>query len=399
MRILMVASGGIAMLRPLKWALEAGHEVWLVCPHNPYPLKETPNNYRYIPFILELVNYYEHTGELPKDEQTHQLLLWTAASQLRAIANEFQPNIIHVHGMYFGAECCALAELHPLIVSAWGSLNSLIETQEEQSKKISKLAGIMFKAADVLIVEAPSLLNKCKLWINQFQRVELIHLGTKTQHFCPQPLKYVNQWRQALDIPNEAKVLLSARGWSKIYSHHQILEAFAMAYPHLQKQTVLVFMKLRRTHSLQEAKEYYNDFCIRAKQLGMEQNIRWLPSLPHDMVPTAYSLADAIVNYPISDAFPSTLVEAVACQTQVITTRLPAYQGTFVEEFCTVVEPQNPTALAKALIEVVNNSTEEREYNLVKARQFIIKNYDEEVFKEKLLTIYQEVASKAIRFS
>ena len=394
MRILMVASGGIAMIRTLNWALEAGHQVWLLCPHNPFQLsKETPKNYGYVPFTLELVNFHELTGELPKDEITHQLLLWTAASQLRAIAKKFQPDIIHVHGLFFGAECCALADLHPLVCSAWGGLNSLIETEQVQNQLLSKEARTMFKTADMLIVEAPGLVEKCQPWMSQFQRVELLHLGTKTQNFCPQPAKYVAQWRRSLDVTEETTVLLSPRGWSKLYNHHQILEAYALAYPHFQKPTVLTFLKLRRTNSVQEVKEYYNFFDSKAKELGMEQNIRWLPPVPLEMMPTAYSFADVVINYPISDAFPSTLVEAVASERPVITALLPAYRNTFVEKFCTVVEHHLPAALAEALVEVVNRLSSERENHLAIGRQFIVENYDEAASKNKLLKIYEEVAA------
>jgi len=389
----MVAPGGIAMIRPLKWALEAGHQVWLLTPHNPLPPEETPKNYRYLPFVLELVNFHELTGELPKDDTTHQLLLWTAASQLRAIAKEFKPDIIHVHGLFFGAECCALADLHPLVVSAWGGLNSLIETEQVQSQQISKVARTMFKIADVLIVEAPGLVEKCKPWMSQFQEVELIHLGTKTQNFCPQPAKYVAQWRRSLDVTDETTVLLSPRGWSQLYNHHQILEAYALAYPHFLKPTVLTFLKYRRTNSLQEAKEYYKYFYAKAKELGIEQNIRWLPPVPIEMMPTAYSVADVVVNYPITDAFPSSLVEAIACERPVVTALLPAYENTFVEKFCTLVEPQKTTALAEALVKVVNLPKLEREENLAKARHFIVENYDEQAWKRKLLKIYEDLAT------
>lgn len=389
----MVGPGGTAMMRPLKWALEEGHQVWLFCPTNPYRTKETPKNYRFIPFVLETVKYYEYISELPKQEITDHLICLAAAYQLRAIANEFQPDVIHVHGIFFGVECCAQANLHPLVVSVWGGLNSLIEETEAPEEKIDKLTRTTFQAADVLIVETPNLVDKCKAWMSQFQKVELVPLGTKTQNFCPQPTKYVAQWRRALNIPEETTVLLSPRGWGKIYGHDQILSAYAMAYPRFQKPTVLVFLKLNRTYSLQQAKEDYIYFCTKAKEGEIEQNIRWLPNIPLEMMPTAYSLADVVINYPSTDAFPSTLVEAVACSRPVITAFLPAYKDTFIEQFCTLVEPQNPTALAEAMVEVVNSSSSEQEHHLKQARQFITEHYDEAVYKKKLLNIYAEAAA------
>lgn len=397
----MVAPGGIAMLRPLQWALAAGHQVWLLCPHNPFTPQETPKNYRYLPFILELVNFHELTGELPKDEITHQLLIQTAAAQIRAIVKQFQPDVIHTNGLFFGTECCLLADVHPLICSAWGSLNYLMDSAQSQPKdyKTTKLARSAFRVSDVLIVEAPGLVDKCKPKMAQEQRVELIHLGTKTQQFRLLSTKYLAQWRRALDVPQDAQVLLSPRGWSQVYNHHQILEAYAKAHPHFQKPTVLAFLKYRRTNSLQEVQEYYKHFYIKSKELGVDQNIRWLPPLPHEMMPSAYSLADVVINYPITDAFPSSLVEAIACERQVITNLLPAYENTFVEKFCTIVESQNPSALAEALIEVVNNPTLEQKQHLAEGRRFIVENYDEQVWKSKLLKIYEDTAESNLKMT
>lgn len=273
-----------------------------------------------------------------------------------------------------------------------GGFNGFIET-EVQPHNIDKLRRTILKAADVLIVETPNLVDKCKAWMNQFQKVELMPLGTKTQSFCPQPAKYVAQWRRALSIPPEAKVLFSPRGWGELYGHHQILEAYAMAYPRFQQPTVLVFLKLVRSYSIEKAREYYKVFWNLANELGMQQNIRWLPYLTPEMMPTAYSLADVVINYPKSDAFPSTLVEAIACSTAVITAKLPAYRNTFIEEFCTLVEPQQPKALAEAMVEVVNRPSLEQEHHLAKGRQFVVEHYDEAIFQKKLLTIYAELAA------
>ena len=95
------------------------------------------------------------------------------------------------------------------------------------------------------------------------------------------------------------------------------------------------------------------------------------------MMPTIYQLADVVVNYPIWDAFPSTLMEAVACEREVISSNLLAYKGTFVEEFCTLVEPNNLTALAKAMVNAVNTNTKDLAPRLAQGRRVIIEQYEE----------------------
>ena len=91
--------------------------------------------------------------------------------------------------------------------------------------------------------------------------------------------------------------------------------------------------------------------------------------------------------------FLSTLIEAVACERPVITCDLSAYRGTFIEEFCTLVEPENPDALAEAMIKVVNQPPQEREAHLAQARQVIVEEYDEAILQKRIFQIYEDLAS------
>ena len=87
--------------------------------------------------------------------------------------------------------------------------------------------------------------------------------------------------------------------------------------------------------------------------LGVAHAIRWIPQVPYQDMPGIYALADVVINYPSTDTFPSTLLEAAACARPVITSHLPAYRNTFVEECFRLVEPENPQALAEAIVELL----------------------------------------------
>ncbi|WP_414575288.1 glycosyltransferase family 4 protein [Anabaena sp. CCY 9402-a] len=386
MRVLMIGAGGVALTRPLDWVVKAGYEVWLLGDVDPYET-EAPKNYRYFPTVWR--NYAEkYTNTFPYEDQMVEEMV----EPLRQLADELQPDIIHVHAIGWHAQCCALANLNPLVVSAWGFLNHLLQPEREQSKHKDRVSQV-FKNTGVLIVETPSLIEKSKALLNHEQRVELIPLGTNPQHFRTGVTKDLSKWRQEiLKIDEEATILLSPRGWSKVYNHEQIFAAYAQAYPQFTKPTVLVFSKLGRAVR-EEALAIYESISNKAEELGLSENLRWMPALPYSFMPTGYNLADVIINYPLSDAFPSTLIEAVACERPVITCDLLAYRGTFIEEFCTVVEPENPEALAKAMIKVVNQPPQERESHLAKARQFIVEQYDEAVLQRRLFQIYEDVAS------
>ncbi|MBD2513300.1 glycosyltransferase family 4 protein, partial [Nostoc muscorum FACHB-395] len=348
---------------------------------------ETPKNYRYFPTVWR--KYLEEfTNTYPYEDQMAEEM----AEPLRKLADEFQPDIIHVHAIGWHAQCCVLANLSPLVVSAWGFLNHFLQPERELSKHNDRVSQV-FKNTGVLIVETPSLIEKSKALLNPSQRVELIPLGTNPQHFRSGVTKDLPKWRrEVLKITEAATILLSPRGWSKVYNHEQIFAAYAQAYPQFTKPTVLVFLKLGRAGG-EEAVAIYESIRNKAEELGLLENLRWMPALPYNFMPTGYNLADVIINYPASDAFPSTLIEAVACERPVITCDLSAYRGTFIEEFCTLVEPENPDALAEAMIKVVNQPLQEREAHLAQARQVIVEQYDEAILQKRLFQIYEDLAS------
>ena len=111
------------------------------------------------------------------------------------------------------------------------------------------------------------------------------------------------------------------------------------------------------------------------------------------LLPSLYALADVVINYPAGDAFPSTLVEAAACERTIISARLPSYAGTFIEEFCTLVEPQQPAALAEAIVEAVNRPPAANAEQLRRARQVVVAQYDERIAQDRLMTLYHELAA------
>ncbi|MHC5738391.1 glycosyltransferase [Nostoc sp.] len=94
------------------------------------------------------------------------------AEPLRKLADEFQPDIIHVHAIGWHAQCCVLANLSPLVVSAWGFLNHLLLQPERELSKHNDRVTQVFKNTSVLIVETPSLIEKSKALLNPSQRVE-----------------------------------------------------------------------------------------------------------------------------------------------------------------------------------------------------------------------------------
>ena len=200
-------------------------------------------------------------------------------------------------------------------------------------------------------------------------------------------------WRFVLDIPADATVLLSPRGWSEVYGQHHIMKAFALAYHRLDKPLVLTLMGMGRKRN---PEAYAQEVLDLGASLGVAHAIRWIPQVPYQDMPGLYALADVVINYPSTDAFPSTLLEAAACARPVITSHLPAYRNTFVEDCFRLVEPENPEALGRGYRRVGWLSLD----GVVHARKgrsdVVLAEYDESVQKQRLIALYREIAGDEV---
>ncbi len=178
----MITPNSIAAKRPLEWCLINGDEVLCVGEEDFYQ-NNPPQNYSFIPAISSgidiLLNSPESTTEKIADLRKLQI------EQLQKLVKEFQPDVIHGHYFSFTVECCALANLHPLVVSVWGFLNDLMSSEAERLFKFYPEIRPIIESSDALIVETPILLDKCQPFLKSNQRLELIPLGTNTQHFSP----------------------------------------------------------------------------------------------------------------------------------------------------------------------------------------------------------------------
>jgi glycosyltransferase involved in cell wall biosynthesis len=128
--------------------------------------------------------------------------------------------------------------------------------------------------------------------------------------------------------------------------------------------------------------------------LGVGHAVRWIPDVPYPDLPGIYNLADIVLNYPLADAFPSTLLEAAACARPIITSDLPAYRNTFIERCCTLVTPGDPTALANAIASVVNAGPAAWSVAAQQSRACVLAEHAEAAQRAQLLALYRQAAKE-----
>ena len=312
----------------------------------------------------------------------------SAVPELAAIAANFRPHVTHSHNFSRLADFHVEAGLGPLIVSAFGGLNPLIDSRRRLNPRIDSLMA----TGPTLVVESPLLFDAATKRYDGID-CELISLGVNSARYKPGTPAQRAAWRQALHIPDDAIVLFSARGIGDGYRQEDILRAFAAALPDLPVTAGLAMIRLTRSWDRSDTVEELQHL---AEELGVSDRLYWIPEVRYEMMPGMYGMVDYVVNYPSEDAFPSTLLEAAACGVPIVTANLPAYAGSYIEQFCTLVDPDCWLALARGMVVAVREPVELRTSRITGARQHMIENFTEEAGRIKTLALYERVAEAMV---
>ena len=120
-------------------------------------------------------------------------------------------------------------------------------------------------------------------------------------------------------------------------------------YPNLLKAIKLLHIKTDQPFMLLIAGvgELHNDIERLIKQLNITDKVRLLGS--RNDIPKLMSAADTFVLSSDYEGLPTVLIEALACECQIIATDVPGVREV-VDNYATIVPPNNPELLAKGII-------------------------------------------------
>jgi len=289
------------------------------------------------------------------------------------IWKRLRPDITNVQGVDIRAACCAAAGIHPLVLTCWGAdINDLFESNSSDEGYQNRLASLIgasyyvtkdkhralnrykrqiakaLRHADLITAVTREILSRCEQLAGRTLPSQLFRFGVDFNLFhegyCEQGLI----WRRKLGIAEKARVLLSVRTIQPLFGHDYILDAFAQVVADRQMpETVLVF---QQKYSFPQE---LNRLRAKMKELSLEARVFWLPDvIPPDELPFQYAMADVVINYPLQDGFPVSLLEAAACKRPIISSNLAAYENSF-DDSLFLVPPANTGALAAAIKRVL----------------------------------------------
>jgi len=420
MRVMLIApSSEIHSERFLKWLQKAGCEAFVVDTTKPLASNPSPSYFIDYPSNLrtEIVRVLGDSPRLLKS--LRRLLaelapilpgrfrrgvgLWLRTNideywrpfRLRRIWRQIRPDIVHVHWADLWAYDCYKARLQPLVLTCWGSdINRFFDARIDRLYPVSdpafaKRVGLGLAWADFVFADSRQVLERCTLLARRTVPSMRLYLGIDTARFHPGDADAGRMWREKLHIPKGAKVLLSVRALKREHRHEVILRAFAVARRSL---SFPVFLVLKRYNILDRS--YEQELRTEAERLGVTLYLRWLDRVPYESMPGIYSMADVVVNFPVVDGFPVSFIEAASCGKRVISNRLPAYEGTGLENIIRTVFPDTVQELANAMIEVLQEATDVALAECQRARKWACEFGDERACIRVLLETYESIIKR-----
>jgi glycosyltransferase involved in cell wall biosynthesis len=262
----------------------------------------------------------------------------------------FAPDLLHVH--YAGGKLGTMASLsgiRPLVVTVMGG-----DVQPEQHSGGLPLlerraTRRLLQEADLILAKSDRLRTEMAALGDFGDKTETIRWGVDPAMFQPRP-EAARALRSRLQLPPEARVILSPRILRPLYNVHLIVEALPRVLASVPGAVLLV-----AEHRADP--EYKKSLVARVEALELKDRVRFIGACDHAEMPALYGLAEVMVSVPFSDGLPQSLFEAMACETPAILGRLPGYAEVVTDGQHVLLADLQPEPLADAMILLLKDRT------------------------------------------
>lgn len=288
---------------------------------------------------------------------------------------EIKPDIVHAHYVSRYGVYAALANFHPLVITAWGS-DVLIEPKKFGI--LRPMIKLALEKADMLTCDGENTTKKAiiKLGANP-QKIRIVYFGVDTKKFRPR--KKDKNLLKNLSI-TDSQIVISLRYFKPVYNIETLIKSMLLILKHTPNVKFIIAGKGPEEDSLKKL----------AKSLGILNSARFVGWIPNDRLPRYLASSDIYVSTSLSDSgLAVSTAEAMACELPVVITDIGDNRR-WVEDGKNgfIVPVKDSKSLAKKIIYLLEN--EDVRTRLGKASRKIIEeklNYRKEM--EKMEKLYE----------
>jgi glycosyltransferase involved in cell wall biosynthesis len=306
-------------------------------------------------------------------------LLRSARSVRRAVAR-VQPDIVNAHFLTVHGWLAWLSGFHPYAVTLWGSD---IYVGPRRWRAVRILARLSLRSADLVMGDSEDLLLAAQKLSAPRDRTELIGWGVDTTRFSGGEAPAELRSRLGLE---GRRVVFSPRAINRLYRQNVVLGALAQ----LPADVAVVMSRYNADAPEVEAIER------QAASLGLSDRLVIVDGIAHAEMPDFLRLADVVVSVPVSDATSVTILEALACERQVVAADLPSVRE-WLEELdpASMVPVDDVSATAQALARALERTPAERVAIGGRGRAIVRERADQTVSLGNVERLYRQLKSRS----
>ncbi|XES77537.1 MAG: glycosyltransferase family 4 protein [Candidatus Bathyarchaeia archaeon] len=210
------------------------------------------------------------------------------------------------------------------------------------------------------------------------EKVQVIYNGVDLERFKPAAHEG-EAVRHKLGIPKEAIVAATVR---RLVYKNGIDTLLDSAKITVKENPQLVYLVIGKGPDFLDVK-------AKVEQMGIEKNFVLAGFVSDEDLPRYYNAADFFVLPSKSgEGLPLVALEAMACGLPLVATDVGGIKEIVIQGFCRVVPPNQPKAVAQALLEFADKNQAALQGKL---RQIMTEKYSWDVNVEKLMKVYEEI--------
>lgn len=304
---------------------------------------------------------------------------WRAGGRLLRFFRAQRPHVVHCHDAYTSIFAAPLARA----ASVPGVIASRRTWRSPHLRRLLWLNRWTYRAADVVLANSPAVARLVETEARYpAARIRVIPNFLDEEAFDPPAPGFVDRFRAELGIPSGATVIGIVARLSRVKDHATLLRAMAEIGDLDDLWCAIVGDGPERAA-----------LAALAGSLGVEHRVRFAGHRPP--TPSPHAAFDVSVLCSTSEAFPNTVIEAMAAGRAVVATAIGGIPDAVVEgETGILVPPCDPSALASALRRLVDDPAMRAAYGAA-AREVARARFSAEKALHDIQSLYSTLAGGA----
>ena len=297
-----------------------------------------------------------------------------------------QYDVVHIHShLYFSSVVAALASQlrdKPTVLTNHGIMSQSV-SKWVQLTYLPTVGRLAFESADRILCyherDRNELLDR---GVNT--DIDVIHNGIDCEQFAPTATDG-GIVPDAVDNSTEEPYVAFVGRLQPGKGAHFLIDAFARiadSYP--ERNLVLVGDGPQR----EELEKL-------AREKEIRDRVEFLGEIPNEAIPAVVGEADLFALPSLAEGMPRTVLEALACETPVVTTDLKQLRP-LVEDVGELVPSESPAELADALDEFLDMNPERREELGARGREKILNGYSWRDTVQQTTDVYRELVDENV---